>query len=103
MEKIEQIVRMAVPDNDMRGWLNVLREGGLSEEEIDQMMVRLNETYRNIQGSVVIDREVEKIKEMLAREHKYYINNEQEDQIRTVLGERLGVKPKEDDRKRISQ
>lgn len=103
MEKIEHIVRMTVPDSEMQGWLNVLREGGLSEEEVDAMMVRLNETYRDIRGPVIIEREVERIKELLAQEHKYHINSEQEDHIREFLREKLGMNIKEDDRKGISR
>lgn len=91
MEKIEQIVRVTVPDNDMQGWLKVLREGGFGEEETDQIMVRLNETYRNIQGPVVVEREVEKIKEMLAREHKYHLNDEQENILRKNVERMLGA------------
>lgn len=69
----------------------VLREGGLGEEETDQMMVRLNETYRNIQGPMVVEREVEKIKEMLAREHKYHLNDEQENILRKNVERMLGA------------
>lgn len=101
MEKIEHIVRMTVPDSDMQGWLSVLHEGRLSEEEIDSMMAHLNEVYRDIRGPVIIEREVEKIKELLTQEHKYHINREEEDHLRMLLKKKLGMTTKEDDRKEI--
>lgn len=101
MEKIEHSVRMMVPDSDIQGWLSVLREGRLSEEEIDSMMVHLNEVYRNIRGPVIIEREVEKIKELLTQEHKYHINREEEDYLRMLLKKKLGMTTKEDDHREI--
>lgn len=95
MEKIEQIVRMAIPDNDMREWLKVLHEGGLSEEEIDHMMVRLNETYKGVQGLAVVDREVKRIKEMIEEKHKYHINDEQENILRKNIERMFGLVAKD--------
>lgn len=92
MESFEKIRNISVPDNDMQGWLRVLREGGLSEEEIDHMMVHLNETYKGVQGATVVDREVKKIKEILEEKHKYYLNDEQEALVRKNIERVLGIK-----------
>lgn len=45
-EKIEHIVSMRIPDSDIPGWMKTLREAGMSPEEIDHMLSRLNETYK---------------------------------------------------------
>ena len=40
--KIEKAI---IPDEDVSGWMQALREGGFSDEEIDSMLEGLNQKY----------------------------------------------------------
>jgi hypothetical protein len=44
-EQEEIIVRISIPDEDFVSWYKTLREGGLTEEEIDPILRRLNPHY----------------------------------------------------------
>lgn len=91
MEKIEHIEKVSIPDEDMRGWMETLREGGFSEEEMSAMMVYLNQTYRNIQGPSMVEGEIQKIKDALVQERKYYMNQDQEKELRDFLYKKMGI------------
>lgn len=56
MERIEKI---RIPDEDVGEWREVLHKAGLSFEQIDDFMIRLNKTYAEV--SRFIDQEVEKV------------------------------------------
>ena len=43
-----KIEKVRIPDEDIKGWFEVLSEGGdMSTEEINSILSHLNETYRN--------------------------------------------------------
>jgi len=91
MKGIEQIAKISVPDDNIPEWMNVLRDGGMNEDEMDAILIHLNETYRNLKAPFIIEREIEKIKEALVKEYKYHLNNEQEQEIRKGLEEKMGI------------
>ncbi len=50
-EKIEpvmegKVAKMRIPDADMQGWIESLREGNLDDREIDEILSHLNPTYK---------------------------------------------------------
>ena len=91
MEKIEHIEKVSIPDEDMKGWMDTLREGGFSEEEMSSMMVYLNQTFRNIQGPSMVEGEIQKIKEALVNERKYHLNEDQEKELRNFFYRKMGI------------
>lgn len=91
MESIEKITKISIPDDSMSEWMNVLREGGLSEDEIDAILLHLNKTYKELKAPFIVEREIEKIKEDLIKEYKYYLNDEQEQLIRRELEDKMGI------------
>ncbi len=46
----EKIERMRIPDDDMAGWIQSLREGGFSDQEMDDILSHLNKTYAKAKG-----------------------------------------------------
>ena len=40
-----EIYKARIPDEDMVGWINTLKEAGFSEEEVDEIMTKLNFEY----------------------------------------------------------
>lgn len=50
-EKIEQsiegkVAKARIPDADMSGWIESLREGGFDDKEIDEIFLQLNPAYK---------------------------------------------------------
>ena len=91
MKGIEHVTKISIPDDNIPEWMNVLREGGINEEEMDAILMHLNKTYSNLKAPFIIEREIEKIKEELVKEYKYYLNDEQEQLIRKGLEEKMGI------------
>lgn len=91
MKGIEKITKISIPDDNMSEWMNVLREGGLNEDEVDAILLHLNKTYRELKAPFIVECEIEKIKEGLIKEYKYYLNDEQEQLIRRELEDKMGI------------
>lgn len=53
--------KWGIPDDDMVNWINTLREGGFTEEEIDEMMVYLNAEYAKAKGEEVVNKKIRKL------------------------------------------
>jgi hypothetical protein len=45
MENREKITGLSIPDEDMPGWIRVLRESDLTNEEVEQILLINNKTY----------------------------------------------------------
>jgi hypothetical protein len=50
MEKLKSIEKIRIPDEDMSGWMQTLREGGFNDQELDSIFVYLNKAYRGLRG-----------------------------------------------------
>lgn len=86
----EHIESISIPDSDILGWMQVLREGGLSQEEIDQFLARLNATYR--EGLDPMSPEVERELDALVahiENHGNTVTEEQRAYLRRGIEERL--------------
>lgn len=57
----EQVTKFRVPDDDMMNWIEVLKENGFSEEELSEMMIYLNKTFRDQKDKKFIDKEFDRI------------------------------------------
>ncbi len=61
------IERIRVLDNDVPLWIQSLWEGGLSDKEIDQMLVHLNTTYAGLKSEELAQVKIKEIDEYLQR------------------------------------
>ncbi len=91
MKGLEQITKISIPNENIPEWMNVLREGGMNEDEMDRILIHLNKTYRGLKAPFIIEREIEKIKEELVKGYKYHLNDEQEQLIRKGLEDKMGI------------
>lgn len=82
MKNFEEITKLRIPDEDMPGWLQVLREGGFDDKEIDSILVYLNKTYRGLMGEQVIKEEIKEVEKYLQRKYKKYLNDEQREYLK---------------------
>lgn len=46
----ERITKITIPDEDMPGWIEVLRQTGFTDAEMDEIFGRLNKEYRKVKG-----------------------------------------------------
>jgi len=86
---VEKIENLQIPDDDMVGWINNLREGGFSQEEIDFMMPRLNKTYFESKSGEVIEQELEAIKKEYENKFKQALNEDQLEYFRKGIAMRI--------------
>jgi len=68
---IGEVRGIGIPNEDVIGWLDALREGGLSESEIDKILSHLNQEYAERKAPpevrTLFAREVERIEEEIGR------------------------------------
>lgn len=89
-KNIGKIKRITIPDRDMQNWIKALRESDLTEEQMDRMLAHLNRTYAGAKGiEEVVEKELEKLKEYLRKEHGKKLTEEQEEYLRKSIESRL--------------
>lgn len=84
-----KIEKVTIPDSDMPGWIEIMQNSGLSQEEIDSFLARLNSTYAKAKGIPDIEGELAKMEEYLEKEHGRRLTEEQRDYFRAGITERL--------------
>ncbi len=45
-----EVIRISIPDDEVVGWMQTLREGGFNDEEIDKILSHLNSEYARAIG-----------------------------------------------------
>lgn len=83
---------MSIPDDDMPGWIEALREGGFDQPEIDDILSYLNATYFEFKGAGLVDKELQSTVDYIQRTYKRPVTPEQKEYLRKGIEERL--KPK---------
>lgn len=84
--------RAQIPDNDMPGWIQTLREGGFTDEEMDRMFIHLNKEYAKQKGADVVEHELKKVEEEFIAKSGRYLNEDEKEYFRKGIQERLGIK-----------
>lgn len=56
-----RIEKGSIPDKEVPQWIQILREGGLTNEEIDTMLSHLNPVYGELKQEEFINRELQKM------------------------------------------
>ena len=80
-----------IPDNDMPGWIQTLREGGLTDEEIDKMLIHLNKESAKQKGADVVEQELKKVEEEFVAKSGRYLNKDEKEYFKKGIRERLGI------------
>jgi DNA-binding transcriptional MerR regulator len=85
-----RVERVKIPDRDILNWIKVLKESGISEDEIEKMMVRLNRTFAEAKGiDGLVEKELERIEDYLLREHGRKLSKAQKEYLRESIRERF--------------
>lgn len=82
------IERTKIPDRYVPSWMQTLREGGFSDEEIDVMLSRLNVEYAKGRGIDVVEKELERIENDLLKTHERTLTKEQREYLRKSIADR---------------
>ena len=94
MNRESEIYKASIPDDDMTGWIESLRLGGFSEQEVDDILANLNKTYARAKGVGLIEAELEKLENYLQQKHGRKITPEQREHLRQSIAERPEFKEK---------
>ena len=80
-----------IPNNDMPGWIQTLREGGFTDEEIDRMLIRLNKEYAKQKGADVVEEELKIVEKEFVAKSGRYLNEDEKEYFKKGIRERLGI------------
>lgn len=69
LPEVEKMKKIRVADEDVLDWIRSLKEGGLSNEEIDAVMSKLNSLYRKKRQPDFIVDELDKFQEEYREKH----------------------------------
>lgn len=100
MERIKKNYKLSIPDIDLPNWMRVLREGGMTDDEINSIFIKTNKTWLESKLPELVERELEKINEKnrqlrgigLSPEEKEYFRKSIEQGFRE--GTRTATTPK---------
>ena len=79
------------PNDDMPGWIQTLREGGLTDEEIDKNLIHLNKEYAKQKGADVVEQELKKVEKEFVAKSGRYLNEDEKEYFKKGIRERLGI------------
>lgn len=82
------IERVKIPDDDIPGWVQVLREGGFSNEEIDGMLSQLNIEYAKGAMADVVEEELKRVEQYLRDTHGRILTRKQREYLRENIANR---------------
>jgi hypothetical protein len=85
-----QIVGARIPDEDMPGWMETLRQGNFSEEEIDAILGHLNATYFDAKGASMVEKELASTIKYIEGKTKKPLDPEQKEYLKKGIEQRLG-------------
>lgn len=85
----EEIIKTGIPNEDMPGWIQSLREGGFTDEEMDIFLSNLNAEYRKIKNPNFIDEKLDELIEYIKKRYKKTLNSEQIKYLRKGIESQL--------------
>ena len=89
----EKIVGLSIPDSDIKGWMQELRQSKLTQAEIDDFLANLNLTYANklMTRATKVENELKGSVEYLEDKYGHQITPEAEDCLRQMIDKMLSV------------
>ncbi len=88
----EKVVKIRIPDRDMSGWIETLRNGGLNDGQIDLILAHLNKTYAEQKGVFnedIVDEEMKKLERHIFEIEGRGLTKEQRDYLRKGIEDRF--------------
>ena len=87
--KFGKIEKVRIPDEDMPGWIETLRKGGFSDEEMDLILENLNPTYKKMKNPDFVEKELESLKDCLFKRLGRSLTKEEIDHLKKGIESRL--------------
>lgn len=84
-------IKMNIPDENIQNWMQVLREGGFDDKEIDSILMHLNPTFRKIKAPELIKKELENVVNNFRAKRKREMNKDEIEYFRKGIEERFGL------------
>lgn len=81
----EEVEGLQIPDNEIPQWMEIYREIGMSPEEIDRVLIRLNKTYADVKKPILIDTYFEMVLAELKKEGRGDLTDAQKENLRNAL------------------
>jgi hypothetical protein len=69
MEKPKEKNKLSIPDDDLPNWMRVLREDGMTDDEINGIFCKTNKTWLEARLPELIERALEKINDTKKRQN----------------------------------
>lgn len=85
MEKAAEKYKLKIPDDDLPNWMRVLREGGMTDEEIDSIFCKTNKTWLETRLPELIERELMKINEIKKKQNGFGLMEEERKYFRKAI------------------
>jgi hypothetical protein len=85
--KPDKEIRISIPDDDMAGWIQVLKEAGFSEEEMGRIFFRTNKTYRRENKNELINWIAKEAEEGVSKKFNVILTDQQKETIRRAVEE----------------
>ena len=78
-----------ISDEDAAEWIKLLISEGMSNDQIDYIMSRVNKTYREKMQAAFVNKELQRIKEQTLAKHHHELSPEEEAKIRQGIESRF--------------
>jgi hypothetical protein len=89
LKRNEDIVGAKIPDDDLSNWIETLKDGGFTQEEIDIIVSGLNKAYAKRRRSELIDEEMRKTEEELFKKSGKLLASEDADWLKKRIERRF--------------
>ena len=86
-----QIEKISIPDDAMMGWMETMKDSGLSQDELDSFFTQLNATYAKEKGIIDVEAELKKIESYILKEHGRQLTKEEREYMRAGILSRYGL------------
>jgi len=87
--KYEDIVKTRVPNEEVGSWMQTLREGGFTDQEIDVFLSQMNADYRKAKNPHFIEQELSKIKKHFLKDHHRILTLQEIEHLKKSIESRL--------------
>ena len=87
--KYQDIAKVRIPNEDMPGWIQSLREGGFTDQEIDMILSNLNVDYRKAKNPNFVEEELGKLMKYFREKYKKILNPKEIEHLKKGIESRL--------------
>jgi hypothetical protein len=85
MEKPMEKHKLSIPDDDLPNWMQVLREGGMTDDEINSIFCKTNKTWLEARLPELIEKELKKINDLKKKQNGIGLIGEEREYFRKAI------------------